>query len=279
MKKKLLLFPVASVMIALSLMSNNGGPATVGGLGDLTTAGCSCHGATNNNTSIGLVIVDAATSTPVTDGKYVPGKTYTITRVGTNSGAGITHFGFQIVAVTGGGAQAGTFTITNAANTQTFSGSSLVGVEHKGKIAKSGNNFNMQVNWTAPVAGTGTVTFRIAANGVNNDGNTTGDQMNTGVATLTEGTAASTGIVTAGRFRLFPNPASSQVTLDLGNVGEGSYTVKAFDLSGKTLLTQALQVKGGNRTFGLSVNSLPTGLYHVVVSGNGVQQTIPFVKE
>lgn len=279
MKKKLLLFPVAAGMIAFSLMSNSGGPANAGGQGNLTVAGCSCHGAANTNTKIDLALMDATTSTPVTDGKYVPGKTYTITRVGNNTGAAITHFGFQIVAVNGAGNQAGTFAITNAANTQTFTAAPLTGVEHKTKIAKSGNNFNVQFNWTAPAAGAGTVTFRIAANGVNNDGGTNGDQMNVGTFQLTEGSSASVGQVAAGRFRLFPNPASNQVTLDLGNAADGAYTVKAFDLSGKVLLSRELQVNSGNKRFDIAVNSLPAGLYHFIVSGKDGQQAIKFVKQ
>lgn len=260
-------------------MSYKTGPAA-NGQGNLTTAGCvSCHGPNNTNTKVNLGLIDATTSVPVTDGKYVPGKTYTIVELGSNTSASQSHFGFQVVSVNGSGSQAGSFGIVNATNTQPFSAGGLNGAEHKAPIAKSGNVFNPDIHWTAPVAGTGTVTFRIAVNAVNNDNSSAGDQPNVGTATLTEKTASSVNTLEATRFRLFPNPAAGNMTLDMSKAPEGAYAVKAFDMSGKVLLNRQLQVSGGSKSFDLSTASLPAGLYHLLISGKDGQQALKFVKQ
>lgn len=265
-------------MATLTLMSYKSGPGN-SGLGNLTGTGCvNCHGPNNAGTKISLGLIDDATSTPVTNNEYVPGKTYTIAELGSSTAGSQTHFGFQVVAVNGAGHQAGNFTIVNSTNTQTFTSGNLTGAENKTAIAKSGNTCNPQIKWTAPAAGTGSVSFRVALNVVNNNNNTSGDQPNLGTVTLSEKPAASVAGVPAAGIRLFPNPSSGNVTLDMGNINDGTYTLNAFDMNGKVLMARQLHVSGRNKLMELPTEELAAGLYHLQVSGPGGVQVLKFVK-
>lgn len=270
---------MTAVMAAFALMSNNAGPGSAGS-GNLTTTGCvNCHGPNNANTKVSLGLTDDVTGTPVTTTEYVPGRTYTVTELGTNATASQTHFGFQVMAVNGAGNQAGSFTIVNAAVAQTLTAGSLTGVEHKTKIAKSGNSCNPQLKWTAPAAGAGAVSFRIALNVVNNNSTTSGDQANVGTITLQEKSSASVPGVQIAGMRLFPNPSHGNMTLDLGTAPEGLYTMKVIDVSGKTAVTSEFRSSGAGRRFNVPAAELKAGLYHLVISGPQVVQVLKFIRQ
>lgn len=279
MKKRILLLSLAASMSALALMSYSSGPGN-SGLGDLTSTGCvNCHGPNSTNTKISLGLIDDATSTPVTTSEYVPGKTYRIVELGSNAAGTQTHFGFQVMAVNGAGNQAGSFTIVNSANTQTFTGGGLTGAENKTPIAKSGNTCNPQIKWTAPAAGTGAITFRIALNVVNNNNNTASDQPNVGTIALQEKPAAFVAGITVSGMRLFPNPSRGNMTLDLGNAPEGRYTLTAVDMNGKMTVLGELRSSGKSKLLDIPVAGLPAGVYHLVISGPQGVQTLKFIRQ
>jgi hypothetical protein len=150
-----------------------------------STAGCGGSGCHNLSSSTTVTLeVDSAT-TPVTH--YIAGNTYTVKIHGVNS-ASLAAFGFQFSAVKGIGAgqtQAGTYSsIPAGTHTSTVGGLSIL--EHNSAITGPGGIINLSFQWTAPSAGSGTVTMYSALNAVNQNSNSLGDQYNITSTALTE---------------------------------------------------------------------------------------------
>jgi Secretion system C-terminal sorting domain len=66
---------------------------------------------------------------------------------------------------------------------------------------------------------------------------------------------------------IHPNPASDRITITVGSFTEGA-TVRLFNASGQLARTAVKQ--SGTSTFDLDTAGLPSGVYHVVFTGNGV---------
>jgi hypothetical protein len=86
---------------------------------------------------------------------YVPGQTYEITATGTHGG--VQKFGFELTAEDGS-SKVGSFEITNATETKLVNSDNSVTHTSAGNTP-SGDQKSWSVNWTAPSAGTGDVTF------------------------------------------------------------------------------------------------------------------------
>jgi hypothetical protein len=102
-------------------------------------------------------------------------------------------YGFQLTAIDGTGTQAGTLVATDAVNTQLVSGFVLGNprqyIEHTfaGAFPVEFNQRTWTFKWTAPAASTGPVTFYVAGNGGNGDGESTGDYIYTSSVTVSPG--------------------------------------------------------------------------------------------
>ncbi|MBE0646744.1 MAG: S8 family serine peptidase [Bacteroidales bacterium] len=71
----------------------------------------------------------------------------------------------------------------------------------------------------------------------------------------------------ANRLKLYPNPASGEVTITLTGAGEESYLLQIIDLFGRTVNTQQLTVSGSNVKEIVNITSLPAGIYLVQLKG------------
>ena len=170
-----LLFTAVAGIGYLTFSSYSGGPAfnsrnCTGAKSSTTTCGGGgCHGGTSTNTTVAIA-VDSTGNVPVIN--YVPGMTYTIKITGTNS-SNLSKFGFQYVAVSGTGSsqlQAGTYSNLPSG---VFSDplNSLNFVEHGQTLTTAtAGSYNLTFNWTAPAAGTGTVTMYCTLNAVDGNG-------------------------------------------------------------------------------------------------------------
>ncbi len=183
-----LLFTVG--LLSFIFQSNSGGRAAAANDGNTGAPGESgltcgtCHVGGAFTTVEALGVFEVGTMTPVTT--YVPGTTYDVSfgitaTTGTPSG-----YGFQMTALDAANADAGTFQNLGA-NVQMAAAANVGGrtyVEHGGGTSASGV-FMMQ--WVAPTAGTGDVTFYYAGNAVDGTG-TTGNDVGSagGSITITE---------------------------------------------------------------------------------------------
>lgn len=179
MKKKLILLPLSGALLYLFLTSNAAGPGgtsaqeRTGASGLAGCGGSSCHG-TLSSPGVSLSIQLLSGTTPVTS--YSGGGTYTIRLSGINTiASSLPKFGFQVAAVK-------TSTTTNAGILSAISGTHLVPVSGINLVEHNplplppttgtgggGSSYVVNIPWTAPVSGTGSVSLFGAINLVNNN--------------------------------------------------------------------------------------------------------------
>jgi hypothetical protein len=79
-------------------------------------------------------------------------------------------------------------------------------------------------------------------------------------------------------LKLYPNPASSEVSIDLsGFAGESAVQVKMSDMSGKLFVGQQVQLGEGVKQVTLPVSHLPQGLFFVTVQGSKASKTAKLI--
>lgn len=287
MTKRILLFTAFAGITALTLSSYDNGPFA-GGAGNRTgsagsTANCTtggCHSANTANTKPTVVVLSGAT--PVT--KYLPGATYTIAVGGTNSTAALPKFGFQLsaVKVSNTSQQAGTFSgVPSGVAIRNSGGLQLV--EHSSPLSGTGTGntwaYATSFSWTAPAVGTGQVEFFLTLNAVNGNNSTSGDQPNNITATINEIPAGIEEIQGAINVAAYPNPATDRVNIKMSDVANGTYGLTVFDLNGKKIVTESLDVTGGNFETALNAQTWAAGLYHIKIAKGGSERVLSVVKQ
>jgi len=170
-----------------------------------------CHGG-SATTSTGYLTSD------VPPGGYVPGTTYTITITLTGS----SKKGFEVSPQTPSGALVGT--LTAGAGTHLVNGNKAV-------TQSSSSNANPYVktfSWTAPVSGTGNVTFY---------GAFTLNKSVTKLCTLVipESTSGLTENSGSGGFAVYPNPANNVINVDFAMETQSQVQVYLVDLTGREI--------------------------------------------
>jgi hypothetical protein len=262
MKIKFLVLILISGFLYLMICSYKDGPGTHGwdctgaetGLGN--PAGCyqshGCHGTSTSATSAINVFLELdSAGYPTT--QYVAGGFYTVKITGTNTSAfHLPKFGFQIGCIKGSAAavtpiNTGTWTLplpsgTHIANPQ--SGNFVVRVVENGSalapatgVGDSGTTYSRTFTWTAPAAGTGTISFWGALNAVNDDDtNTTADKWNKTHIVITE--LVPTGIADPhvaddALVSVYPNPASENINIDYRTNEQGIVNIKLYDCEGR----------------------------------------------
>ena len=178
MKKFYKVLSVLAIPAFLLLYSYTGGSpgGKTGSPGDGGATCTQCHAGTAQPQG-GLI------STTVPFSGYEPGETYTVT-VSANM-SGISKYGFELTAESNGGVKQGTFSVTDPARVKKVNGGKAVTHTSGGTVA-SGGSISWSVDWTAPAAGTGQVTFYTAVNATNSNGSTSGDQIYTGSRMVSE---------------------------------------------------------------------------------------------
>jgi hypothetical protein len=78
-----------------------------------------------------------------------------------------------------------------------------------------------------------------------------------------------------------PNPVrGKQLTLQLGNLLKGTYTLNVYNSTGQTVITQQLNHQGGSASKVLPLPaSAKGGMYNLQLSSNGVNISKPFIVE
>ncbi len=286
MKKQILLLTAASAFAYITLSSNLGGAAnpTTGGGGNRTGAklssttcgGSGCHG-TGTTTTVAIAVMSG--STAVT--QYVPGNTYTVTITGSNTSS-LPKFGFQFAAVSGTGAaqvQAGTFSglPTNVAS-HTYSLLNLI--EQTSQLNGTSGSYTTSFNWTAPSTAVGPITMYCTLNAVDGNGSeNSADISGNTSTTLAVSTTAVPSMSTKTTVKAYPNPAVNDINVQMDNAYAGNYTIQAFDMNGKIVTKQIVNVNGGSNTTTLNTSNWARGNYHIAIEKEGFRKVIPVVKQ
>lgn len=162
----------------------------------------SCHSGGSFGTSVTINLNDQTTGMPVTS--YAPNTTYDLEIIVNASSGTPGGYGFQVTGLNTTNVQSGSY--ANPSSNAQIASSRLV--EHDGTSAT--NTFT--VEWTAPSAGDGSVTFYAAGNAVNGTGNTSGDQAALNNLTVTEATF-STGAFEVEQISIYPNPSRDEINI------------------------------------------------------------------
>ena len=190
-----------------------------------------CHvGTTQSGAGINnLTVLDG--STPVTN--YTTGVTY---NVSLNLTTGDVKEGFQATVLDGSNVMAGSFPGTGGLGTAITSAGGRNYANHTATSNNEGN-FAWVWEWNAPAVDMGSVTFYVATNIANGNGNNTGDviYLSTHVigstAGLNEETADNTNF-TAGYAS-----ANNKVIINFNSLSVGDMFFNLVDLNGKSVFT------------------------------------------
>jgi hypothetical protein len=260
----LVLFPANSNGRAFSAnQGNTGAPGEAGG-----TCG-SCHGGGAFGPVSGSLAVTDAGGDPVA--AWEAGETYDLTLTVAASGnpAG---YGFQLTALDGTAQEAGTLA-AGSANTRVATAGLVddrVYAEHAG--ASATNAFT--VAWTAPTAGTGTVTFHFCGNAVNGNGASSADNAMPASSFSLPEAGAPTGLASLwpSDLGVYPNPVrDGAVTLRGTWAPDALPDAALLDASGR-VLRRWEAVTGGQR---LELGELPAGPAFLRLSAAEGSRTLP----
>ncbi len=300
MKKTTFVYLLTICLGSFVIMSYKTGAGTNGwdctgaetGLGNPSGCkGSGCH-ATAVTTAIGVAMEIDSAGVPTTH--YKGGMLYTIKLSGINNGTtSLPKYGLQIGAIKGAVAattpvNAGTWTAPFPTTTHYAApqaGNFVVGVvEQTAPIAATtgtgaaGTTYVKIFNWTAPVAGTGTVSFWAVLNAVNGNNNEdSGDHWNTIHQVVNEWPAA-TGIdeaaVASLNLSVFPNPANENIHLTYTLSKRSEVSVKIFDVNGRVVsdLLNEMQSEGEQR-LDSNTSALSKGVYIVMLNVDGNRST------
>lgn len=289
MKKNFILLSTTLGIASITLCSYPSNPG-ISGAGDCTGATSSsttcarsgCHSSSTATTNNGVVLIDKATSTPVTSGVYTPGKIYTVTLSGTNTNA-LPKFGFQVCAVNSSKASVGTIS-----NIPSNTSSDAVGTKKileqtaaiSGTVVAGTAAYSITFDWTAPASGTGTVTFYSIINAVNGNTTESGDNVGAQVSkTFTENTTSVKELSAQIQTKIYPNPANYLLNIELENATVGNYNMQVSDMNGKTVLNQNEIVNSASFVSKLNIAALAQGNYFLRIENNNATRVIPFIKK
>jgi len=215
----------------------------------------SCHSSFALNSGTGTFVVTS--NIPGTG--YIPGNIYQITVAVASAGTS-TKIGFEVTSESAI-AKVGTVTITDA--TRTSGAGSTVTHTASGNVAPSAGSNVWQYDWTAPIAGTGTVTFYAAYVVANNAQGDLGDYVNTTTYVAVEDAVGVEEINALSSISLYPNPAKNYFQLSsTKNVDN----VELFNLNGQKVLSKNSSLER------INIEGLSSGVYFVKInSENGTK--------
>ena len=253
MKFKFLYTLFALAGLCFLFISNSNGPGEVQGLdrtgSPLSPGPCqACHSAGAFSPGIEVNVLEG--DNPVSS--YVPGESYTL-RVKANHTGSPAGYGFQAVALQADDdSQAGNFSNPSTdVQITTLNGRQYP--EHN----KRSNNDTFEVDWEAPVEGTGDVNFYSSIVVANGSGGNAGD----GSVFLNTPLTLSEAVVSTNKdnsllesLRIFPNPVQDELNLLINSREQAQYQFFVTNLAGQVVFSRQISLGAGeqNRTFGRS---------------------------
>ncbi len=209
--------------------------------------GSSCMACHNSNAPQ-MASPDVTITSDIPVSGYIPGNTYTISVEGVQQN--VSKFGFEITAEDNNALKVGTWASVNG-ETQVKSSD---WVTHTSS-GTAGNGFKTwTINWTAPAAGTGDVTFYAAVNATNSNGALTGDLILLNNVTVPEDVSASVNEKSVKKVKFYPVPAKDYIWITDGTIRQATL----YALDGRPVLQQS-NVKAVN------VSAVANGVYFLTV--------------
>ncbi len=195
---------------------------------------------------------------------YSPGETYDIFVNGIDGDAN--KFGFEATAEDGSGNKTGIFTAGFGGMNQTIIDNSAITHTALGTTPLADTGTVWFFSWTAPEATVGDVTFYVAVNAANGNGNTEGDQIYLSNFTASPATSIENSTKPYST-ELYPNPTSGIVYFKNSQlIGE---RLQVINLNGQMVFEQELSPDQSM----LDLSHLEKGIY-LIRSGDWEQKLI-----
>jgi len=250
-----------------AIMKEDGRAGVTGSPGESTCNTSGCHTGNAINAPGGSIAISAPT---MPGWEYIPGQVYPINV--TVARQGITLFGFGFEALRSTGANAGTLSITNAVQTKILTavvgGNVRTNVVHKTNGGASFNSHTFTFNWTAPVTGTGTITFYSAGNAANNNGGTSGDFIYNTSQIVTESTSGLEDVANNFSMQVYPNPVIDKMDIRF-TIDEPSFVeIKLIDIQGKNIAEIiSVPLPAGDQVIHYNkASTIPPGVYYLLMT-------------
>lgn len=239
----------------------NSGGASAGKTGAPGETNCTqCHAGTVQNGTSENVLVVSQGGNPVSN--YVPGQQYTVTLTMVSNP---TKRGFQATALTSANAMAGSF--TGVAGNTSINGTTKKYANHTSTSNTSAAAPAWNWTWTAPALGTGNVTFYVATNKTNNNGNDNGDQIYLSQYVIQEASNAGLEEPMDASFAVV-GVSNEAITLNASASVDQITGVSIHDLSGKMIyFTPQVQNQNGVFTIARPVQ-MQQGLHFITFQAN-----------
>jgi len=271
MKNFTLKYSFAIFLIALFVLiqiNASQGPANIqkadrtgSPLADGTCANCHLDGAFNPAVSLAFFNSDDEEVT-----EFAPGEDYNIQVSISHDGA--TRFGFQLVALAPDDSNAGDFV---SENTEI----SVVPLNDR-KYAEHNTPLRdnvLMVKWIAPEVAPDSVTFYVAANAANGNGNTGGDGIATSSSVLYGSPLSSSRETQVLNVTQFPNPVIDHIQFNVP--ADATYDIQIYDAFGKILDTYKKRSSG---EIILPANHWNSGIYFWLMTNGQEFQSGKFIK-
>jgi hypothetical protein len=268
------LIVIGSFLYLSFISSNNGKAGKTGSPGETTCNTATCHTGNTVNAPGGSIIISAP---GLIGWQYNPGQTYTIEVTITRTGVNLYGIGFE--ALKSDGSNAGQLVITNTAQTQIKN--AIVGINSRANVVHtlnggaSAGSHTFSFNWVAPGAGTGNITFYAAGNAANGTNTTAGDFIYTTSQVVVPSTTGLTELNANANFLVYPNPATSNLSVHFQCMDNGLVSGKLISLNGK--LQHKLfsnQFTKGTQQMHIDLPShLNRGVYFLVLEMDGSKLT------
>lgn len=215
-KTTLLIFIVFIAILGIDFLNNETLTSTSGGPAGHTGSPGDGKNCTSCHTGAAAVPNAAVITSTIPANGYLPGSTYTITASVTGSSS---KFGFQVSPQNTSGALLGSL-ISTSSQTKIVNSKYIT---HTSSGVSGTGSKTWAFDWTAPAAGTGSVTFYGAFNVTNSNGATSGDTVKLATLAVSE-----TPTITSFKF----SALTPEVT---GTINEADSTIKLFVPAGTDL--------------------------------------------
>ncbi|HXP50249.1 MAG TPA: T9SS type A sorting domain-containing protein [Bacteroidia bacterium] len=253
--------------------------------------GCSSGGCHAKTATPGIAVTLELDSAGVPVTHYVGGFAYTVKITGTNNTTStLPKFGLQISCIKDTIPQAvpvneGTWPAPYPANTQytapgTYYLASVVEqiavLSPASGTGATGTIYSETFNWTAPLAGTGTISFWGVLNAVNYNGtNDVGDLWNTKMIIIHESSVDGVFPIQQNAFNMHvsPNPATANANVTYSLKENANVEASIYDMFGRKVgdLFNGEQAAGEHtQSLDLSSLNLKSGLYILVINNGSI---------
>ena len=218
-----------------------------------------CHAGTAQNGANENILTLLSGTTPVTT--YTPGQQYTVALAMSSNPA---KRGFQSTALTSANTMAGTF--TGQSGNTTVNGTTKKYANHT-STSNTSSTLSWTWTWTAPASGTGNVTFYVASNKTNNNGNDNGDVIYLSQHVFSEASSAGIEENSKESVAVYFDENSNSIHANFNALSVSATSLKLIDISGQVAYSTTLGTSEiGKNTKEIQLNkTLKSGIYIVTL--------------